>query len=524
MSEWWRDAVVYQVYIRSFADGNADGIGDIAGLNSKLEYIAELGVDGIWINPWYPSPLNDGGYDVADYRDVDERIGTLAAAEALVERAHSVGLKVLLDLVPNHTSSEHPWFVEALASEPGSAARSRYHFRHGRGDRSAPTNWRSVFGGPAWTRAADGQWYLHVFDPTQPDLNWDNPDVVAEFEAILRFWLDRGFDGFRVDVAHALAKDPTWSDFEDTGLDDLPPGSHPFFDRDELLRVVQRWRSVLDEYDGRMMVAEAVVPIDRLARYLGPDRYHQAFNFSFLEAGWDAGRVRSVIEDSLALGTSQTWVLSNHDAVRHATRFGLPDGVDAKRWLLDGPHHLLDPDRGLRRARAAALLMLALPGSAYVYQGEELGLPEVWDLPTDRLEDPIWIRSGRSVKGRDGCRVPMPWTEEGPSFGFGGPDPWLPQPEWFGRYSAERQANDASSTLMMYREALERRRQLGGGVTIVDMGGDVVAFRRDSGHLCVVNMGSSPVPMPPGRLVVASGDVGTGTLEPDTAVWIGDVV
>jgi alpha-glucosidase len=525
---WWWDAVVYQVYIRSFADGNGDGTGDLAGLRSRLGYLRDLGVDAVWINPWYRSPLRDGGYDVADYRAIDPRYGTLDEAEAFIAEAHEHGLRVLGDLVPNHTSSDHAWFREALAAGPGSRARERYWFRPGRGAGGSepPNDWRANFGGPAWERVEDGEWYLHLFDVSQPDLNWDDPEVRAEFESILRFWLDRGVDGFRVDVAHGLAKHPGLVDLGPT-----PPAAgpdHPHADRDELHEIVRGWRSVLDGYDDdRLLVAEAWVAPDRLPLYLRPDEYHQAFNFDLLGAEWDAAAFRTTIAHALeaatASGSIPTWVLSNHDVMRHTTRFGLPAGTLWITWALDGPHDALDPALGLRRARAAILLVLALPGSAYLYQGEELGLPEVWDLDPSVLDDPVWTLSDHTLKGRDGCRVPIPWTAEPPSFGFGAAAPWLPQPDAFAGLAASVQDADPDSTLHLYRTALSLRRDrrpADDGLAWVDAG-PALAFTRADGLTCVLNMGADPVDRPDGRLLVASTPVEPdGRLPADSAAWI----
>ncbi len=530
---WWRTDVVYQVYIRSFADGNGDGTGDIAGLRSRLPYLRDLGIDALWLNPWYRSPLHDGGYDVADYRDIEPRYGTLDEAEALIVDAHEHGIKVIADLVPNHTSSAHVWFREALASPPGSPARNRYHILPGKGDGSLPpTDWTSVFGGPAWTRLDDGEWYLHLFDHTQPDLNWENSEVVEEFKEIFRFWLDRNVDGFRVDVAHGLAKDMSYPDVGGvTGelLSNAKTAGHPFWDRDAVHPIIQGWRSVLDEYPGSMMVAEAWVAPDRLPLYLRKDEYHQSFNFDFLSAEWDAEEMREVLTTSIdaahEVGAAPTWVLSNHDVVRHTTRYGLPKGTDWRAWLLDGPHDILDAELGLTRARAATLLMLALPGGVYLYQGEELGLPEVWDLPLDVLDDPVWEQSGRTRKGRDGCRVPLPWTVEGMSLGFGTGDSWLPQPEGFAALSVEAQSGVDGSTLELYRSALvERKRLFVGDESIewLDAPEGVIAFRRGSGVECWVNFSAKPVPLDAGRThVLASGELTpNGELPVDTTVWL----
>ena len=528
---WWRNAVVYQVYLRSFADGNGDGTGDIAGLRSRLPYIRSLGVDAIWINPWYVSPMHDGGYDVADYRRIDTRFGTMEEAIELFEEADRLGLRILLDLVPNHTSSDHRWFRDALSSPPGSEARARYHFRPGRGPNGslAPTDWTSVFGGPTWTRVADGDWYLHLFDSSQPDLNWANPDVQVEFLDILRFWLDRGASGFRVDVANGLDKDPTYPDIGEVDLIKGVPGGplHPYSDRDLLHDIVREWRAVVDEYPDAILVAEAWVESwERLARYLRPDEYHQAFDFEFMEAPWEEEAMRSAIDMAVptagSVGAVPTWVLSNHDIVRQVTRYGLPQAVAAKDWLLDGDRSLLDADLGSRRARAAALLMLGLPGSAYIFQGEELGLPEVHDLPLDALEDPTWARSKGTMKGRDGCRVPIPWTATGSSFGFGSDGSWLPQPSEWARLSVESQEDVPDSTLQLYRTAIRLRSEhLSGDESFewISSESGCLAFRRGP-VVVVINFGPGSISLPAGQVLVASNSLDSGLLPADTAVWL----
>ena len=438
-TEWWRTAVVYQVYPRSFADADGDGIGDLPGLTARLPYLADLGVDALWLTPFYPSPLADGGYDIADYRDVDPRLGTLDDADTLIAAAHAADIRILIDIVPNHTSDRHPWFREALAAAPGSAARDRYHFRRGRGEDGSepPSDWVSHFGGSAWERLPDGQWYLHLFAREQPDLNWDNADVRAYFEGTLRFWADRGVDGFRIDVAHALVKDMTEPLRSQTTLDAALPrdGSDPLYDREGLHEIYRSWRRVFDEYDPpRMAVAETWTPTSfRNYLYARPDELGQVFDFALSKAPWDHDTVAAVVRTSLAdqfeyagADGGLTWVLSSHDVPRHASRLALPPGVDPMAWLVsDGTDPVIDGAAGLRRATAATLLMLALPGSAYLYQGEELGLFEVADLPADALQDPIWERTGHTMKGRDGCRVPLPWTRSGPSFGFGAGPGWL---------------------------------------------------------------------------------------------------
>ncbi|WP_183154360.1 glycoside hydrolase family 13 protein [Streptomyces shenzhenensis] len=540
--DWWRQAVIYQVYPRSFADADGDGLGDIRGITERLTHLSALGVDALWLSPFYPSELADGGYDVADYRDIDPRLGTLDDFDAMVAEAHRLGLKVIVDIVPNHTSHQHPWFQEALRAGPGSAARDRYVFRPGRGAHGElpPTDWQSVFGGSAWRRVADGDWYLHLFAPQQPDLDWDNEDVRADFRTTLRFWSDRGVDGFRIDVAHALAKDLTepLRDVGDIGatgeraLERVPPGSHPYWDRDEVHEIYRDWRKIFDAYTPpRTAVAEAWVPGPRRALYARPDELGQAFNFEYLEAPWDADELRRVITDSLATaraaGASATWVLSNHDVIRHASRLMLPPGTDDNAWLLSGGQApAVDAAAGLRRARAAALLMLALPGSSYVYQGEELGLPEVADLPAAVLQDPVWEQTGQLRKGRDGCRVPLPWTTTGPSYGFGPGAAWLPQPAAFAGYAVEAQAGTAGSTLELYRTALRLRRKLLDGETLSwapDVPPGVLHFARSEGWRCVANLSGAPVPLPPGEILLTSGPLSENAtvLPPDTTAWLG---
>jgi alpha-glucosidase len=534
---WWRQAVVYQVYPRSFADSDGDGLGDIPGVTSRVGYLAELGVDAIWLSPFYPSALADGGYDVDDYRDVAPELGTLTDFDALVGAAHAVGIKIVVDIVPNHTSDRHVWFREALASAPGSAARNRYVFRDGTGPDGSlpPSDWQSHFGGPAWTRLVDAdgkpeQWYLHLFAPEQPDLNWDNPEVHEEFLTTLRFWADRGVDGYRVDVAHALAKDlsePLRSKPETPGV--LPTdGSDPLFDRNEVHAIYAEWRAVFEEYDPpRTAVAEAFSAPERRALYARPTGLGQAFNFDLLKADFDACEFREVVEFCLAqaatVGSSSTWVLSNHDVVRHATRYGLPVGTDLDDWLMtDGLAVALDEEQGLRRARAAVLFMLALPGSAYLYQGEELGLHEVADLPAGALQDPIWLRTQNTKKGRDGSRVPLPWTAAGETYGFGSGSSWLPQPAAWSRTAVDRQVGDDSSTLELYRSALRTRRELQTEETLewVETGrADVVHFVRPNGWHCVTTFGAEPCALPEGVVRVASAPVDGGELPGESTVW-----
>jgi alpha-glucosidase len=532
-ANWWRQAVVYQVYPRSFADSNGDGIGDIPGLTSRMDYLADLGVDAVWLSPFYPSALADGGYDVADYRDVAPELGTLDDFDAMVAAAKARGMKVVVDIVPNHTSDLHAWFQEALAAEPGSAARDRYIFRDGRGPDGSepPSDWISHFGGPAWTRLPDGQWYCHLFAPEQPDLNWDNAEVREDFKTTLRFWADRGVDGYRVDVAHALAKDlsePLRS--KPTLEDDVPlDGTDPLYDRNEVHDIYAEWRQVFDEYDPpRTAVAEAFAPSERRALYARPTELGQAFNFDLLEADFGAQDFHDVITFCLAeaerTNASTTWVLSNHDVVRHATRYGLPRGIDLDAWLMtDGEVPELDEARGLRRARAATALMLALPGSSYLYQGEELGLGEVADIPLGALQDPIWLRTLNTKKGRDGARVPLPWSSDGASYGFGSGAAWLPQPAGFSRSAVSAQRGQAGSTLELYSEALRLRRELQGPEELewVSADGEVLHFVRPGGWHCVMNFGTEPAPLPEGQVVLSTAaEPVPDQLPGESTVWL----
>jgi alpha-glucosidase len=523
---WWRDAVIYQVYPRSFADSDGDGMGDLPGITARLPRLRDLGVDAVWLSPFYPSPQHDAGYDVADYRSVDPRFGDLGAADKLIAEAHNLGLKVIIDLVPNHTSNEHPWFRAALAAGPGSRERARYIFR------DEPANsWQSNFGGVAWSQVSDGQWYLHLFDVSQPDLDWDNPEVRAEFVAILRFWLDRGVDGFRVDVAHGLVKEANLTEWVGPNVaDEIDPDGPrpPMWDQEGVHDIYREWRAVLDEYPGeRILVAEAWVrPLERLARYVRPDEMHQAFNFAFLTAPWRPAPRREVIESSLAanaaVGAPTTWVLSNHDVVRHATRLGYP--ADDGQQMLQGigaTDPQPDAGLGLRRARAATLQMLALPGSAYLYQGEELGLPEHTTLPDEVRQDPTWERSGHEHRGRDGCRVPIPWEADAPSYGFGPSDAsWLPQPASWAEYAFDRQRGVPGSTWELYRAAIELRRTFRGADLVwQESAAEVLAFTVGN-VLVVTNFGAEPVALPAGaRVLLSSEPLVDGQVPTDVTVW-----
>jgi len=553
--EWWRTSAVYQVYPRSWADSNGDGVGDLPGITAKLPYLRDLGVDALWISPFYTSPMADAGYDVADYRDIDPLFGTLADADKLIARAHELDLRVIVDLVPNHSSDEHEWFKAALAAGPGSPERERYLFRDGKGENGElpPNDWQAIFGGNAWTRVSDAdgnpeQWYLHLFDPKQPDFNWNNPEVRDEFVSILTFWLDRGVDGFRVDVAHSLIKADGLPDHaahaQMAGTGDAShDNGGPMWDQEGVHEIYRAWRELLDSYNprdtegydsaaDRAMCAEAwVSPPERLARYVRPDEFHQAFNFAFLETPWRAADLHESITSSYrsndSVGAPTTWVLSNHDVVRHATRLALPVGQPRPNGIrAEDPQP--DAALGLRRALAATALELALPGGAYLYQGEELGLPDHTTMPDEARQDPTWERSEHTEAGRDGCRVPMPWVKDAPSFGFGPSEAtWLPQPEVYGDLAVDQQDGVAGSTLEFYRRMLRERhaRELGSGsLTWVEgAGDDVLAFvnSRD-GHedLWVVTNFGEPVALPDDAFVVlSSGEADSLTVERDVTVW-----
>jgi alpha-glucosidase len=540
-ADWWHQAVVYQIYPRSFADGNADGIGDLKGIISRVDYLAGLGIDAVWMSPFYPSALADGGYDVDDYRDIDSRIGNLTEFDQLVEALHARGIRLIVDLVPNHSGSGHKWFQEALKAAPGSPERDRYIFRDGKGENGEirPSELRSHFGPTAWTRVTEpdgkpGQWYMHLFASEQPDWNWDNEEVKADFRKTVRFWCDRGVDGFRVDVAHALVKDlanghlPERESFDVSVI--KPNGTDDLFDRDAVHEIYASWRNIFNEYDPpRMGVAEAWVAAERLPAYASEKGLGQAFAFDMLGAGWDAARVKQLaggaIERSHNMNSHTTWVLSNHDIVRHATRFGLPNGTDIGKWYKP---NRLDPkvnvEQGLKRANAMTALLLALPGSTYLYQGEELGLQEVLDIPAELMQDPQFFRNPELGLSRDGCRVPLPWTREGSSFGFGTNGSHLPQPDWYSGYSVEAEDTDASSTLNLYRKAIKLRKAL---ITKQELkwvkhlfNKNVLHFVRPNGWHCVTNFGTKPVVLPKGEVLLSTLPLVESKLPANATAWV----
>jgi alpha-glucosidase len=538
MTEWWRDAVVYQVYPRSFADADGDGVGDLRGITAGLDYLGAMGVDAIWIGPCFSSPQVDHGYDVADYRAIDPLFGTLADMDDLITAAHARGIRVTLDLVPNHTSDQHPWFRAAVAAGRGSPERARYHFRDGRGRHGElpPGNWRAVFGGSSWTRVAEsdgspGQWYYHLFAAEQPDLNWAQPDVLAEFEDILRFWLDRGIDGFRIDVADALIKDPAFADTPD-GIPVIRNGS------DSPVHAVYRsLRRVLDEYPGdRMAVIETGAGPETVALFLRPDEMPLAFSFAFTRAGFSAADFRGAIDATLAAnaipGAVSTWVTDNHDTTRSVTRYGRLariEGAYVPGEMRIGGEEPVDVAAGWRRARAVALLLLAMPGAAYLYQGQELGLPNVDDLPEAALQDPIWERSAHTKRGRDGCRVPLPWSGATPPFGFSATaSTWLPQPADWSALTVEAQATDPASMLSLYRDALRLRREhpaLGRGELrwVEDEPADLLALDlvgEGSAIRVIVNFGPDSIQLPSGVCLLSSLPLMEGQLPSQATAWV----
>ena len=524
---WWHQAVVYQIYPKSFADGNGDGMGDLVGVRARLPYLRNLGVDALWFTPWYVSPQADGGYDVTDHRDVDPVLGTLQEAEELIVEARAMGMRTIVDVVPNHVAADHPWFAAALATPAGSHERDRFWFRDGvgPGGASPPTGWVSPFGGATWSRvpeAGGGQWYLHLFAPGQPDLNWNNPEVRAEYEDILRFWFDRGVAGVRIDSAAVLMKDPA---LPEVGAS-LTAGGHPFEDRDEVHEIYRGWRTVADAYaDEKLLVGEVwLEDRDRLARYVEPDELHTVFGFDVMASPWQLTPLREAIEATFRtherLGAPPAWVLGNHDVTRPATRYGRQDtsfSFADKAWGIT-----TDVELGRERARAMALVMMALPGSCYIYQGEELGLEEVEDLPVDVLQDPMVARSGGTNPGRDGCRVPLPWQANAQGLGFSIVSPaatsWLPQPSHWADLAVDVQQHQPHSTLTLYQRALHLRRQY----FVHD--NPRVEFRRGSGVQCIVNMGTQAHALPVGAQILMTSDSAAPQdiriLRPNTAVWL----
>lgn len=533
-SEWWRSGVIYQIYPRSFADGNGDGMGDLIGIRQRLSAVKQLGVDAIWLSPFYRSPQKDAGYDVSDYCDVDPLFGTLDDFKKLLERAHQLDLRVMIDLVPNHSSDQHAWFQSALAAGPGSKERSYYHIKDGKGQNGElpPNNWVSMFGGSAWTRVSDGQWYCHLFDSSQPDLNWENPAVREEFENILRFWLDLGVDGFRVDQPHAMAKAPGLPDHpyvEEAGAG-FTEGKQdpPMWFQDSVHEIFRDWRKILESYPGdRAMCGEAyVLPLSKMALWVRPDEFHQTFNFRFLDAGWDREKLVEAIDESFeafdAVGAPSTWVLNNHDVIRHASRFGGDYGRATASDGIGPKQPQPNAELGIQKARAATLFMLGLPGASYLYQGEELGLPEHTTIADEHRQDPTFFRTNGQRVGRDGCRVPLPWELGNQSNGFSATgESWLPQPDSYRTLARDQQEGDAASTLNLYREALRLRGELKLGEGSFDWESKSGALSYRNGKLLVIHNFTEEEISLTGKVLISSAPLAQGNaLKPNDTAWV----
>jgi alpha-glucosidase len=537
--KWWRTAVIYQIYPRSFADGNGDGIGDLVGTTARLESLRSLGIDAIWFSPFFKSPQKDAGYDVADYKTIDPLFGTNEEFYDLLAKAHSLGLRIIVDIVPNHSSDQHELFQAALRAAPGSPEREIYIFRDGKGANGElpPNNWESVFGGNAWTRTTNpdgtpGQWYLHIFDSSQPDFNWENPKVTELFEDILSFWLDKGVDGFRIDVAHGLVKEVGLPDVKIGATHVVDETEHPFWGQEGVHDIIRGWRKLLNRYEDRAMCAEAwVLPLSRMAKWVREDEYHQTFNFGYLETPWDRNALEKVVAESLRefgkVGAPSTWVLSNHDTIRHTSKYGVPS-IPLHGQGIGPDSEQPDEAMGLRKARAASAFMLGLPGGAYIYQGEELGLPEHTMLEGKYRQDPTWFRTNGEKVGRDGCRVPLPWEANGgPSFGFNTTGKsWLPAPESFKRYARDAQEGIAGSTLELYKRLIKERKEfaMGSGEFrfAPEYSSDSTLGYVNNGVLVISNFGPDSVNVPAGKLLVTTQHDLTveGVLEHDQTAWI----
>lgn len=536
---WWRQAAIYQIYPRSFADTDGNGIGDLRGVTAKVDYLASLSLDAVWLSPFYPSALADGGYDVDDYRNVDPKLGTLDDFDEMLEALHGAGIRVFVDIVPNHSSNLHQWFKDAIAAAPESVERARYIFRDGRGanGENPPTDWPSHFAPSAWTHESawggkHNQWYMHWFAPEQPDWNWDNPEIEADFLTTLKFWADRGVDGFRVDVAHALKKDLSEPLRMRATMEYEAPqtldGTGILMDRNEVFEVYRSWRKLFNSYDPpRVAVAEANVHPSRMPLYASEETLGQSFDFRFIDAAFSARSYKECVSQSLELAkknnSSTTWTLGNHDQMRYATKLGLHPVVDRNEWLLsNGQSHPVDFEIGARCSVAGNLFILALPGCTYIYQGDELGIHEVADIPVDQIQDPVYLRNLKQAKGRDGARVPLPWTRGGANFGFGSGTPHLPQPQWFGDFSVEAESGVASSPLEIFRVALRLRRDLQCAEEITwheTTSEDVLHFSRPNGWNCITNFKAHKYPMPAGEIILASTAIVDGKISAGTTVW-----
>lgn len=551
-AEWWRTSVIYQIYPRSFADADGDGLGDLKGITSRLDSLSSLGIDAIWFSPFFKSPQKDAGYDISDYRLIDPIFGTNEDFEILLAKAKSLGIRIIVDIVPNHTSDQHEWFQAAIKSTAGSPERAYYHFKDGKGANGElpPNNWQSIFGGPAWSRITEadgslGQWYLHLFDSSQPDLNWENPAIADEFDEILRFWLKKGVDGFRVDVAHGMVKRAGLPDatIYDENLRERPISkltmqeaeeAVPYWGQPGVHDAIRRFRRVIDEFEDRAMCAEASMsPLPRLAMWVRPDEYHQSFNFDYMHSAYEPDALKKIVTDSIVeygkVGASSTWVMSNHDGIRHATRMGIaPENTPRPGDGIHPTDPMPDEALGLRRARAATSFMLGLPGSSYLYQGEELGLPEAWQLEGKYRQDPTYARTKGERIGRDGCRVPLPWEAGvGAANGFNATgESWLPQPDNYRVFSRNLQEGVAGSTLELYKRLLKERKAFG-------MGGGAFRWAEEfqskntlayinNGVLVLINFGPDAVAIPAGEVLVSTQHDLTAEreLEHDQVVWI----
>jgi alpha-glucosidase len=540
-AHWWRQAVIYQIYPRSFADANGDGIGDLKGIISRVPYLKQLGVDAVWMSPFYPSALADGGYDVDDYRDIDPRIGTLAEFDELIDALHANGMRLIADIVPNHSGSGHKWFQEALKAAPGSPERDRFIFRDGKGENGEirPSELASHFGPTAWTRITEpdgkpGQWYMHLFASEQPDWNWDNEEVRADFRKTIKFWCDRGVDGFRVDVAHALVKDLSNGHLPERQSYDVSvmknDGTDDLFDRDEVHKIYASWREIFNEYNPpRMAVAEAWVHANRLPAYASEKGLGQSFSFDMLGAGWDAHRVHQLAANALQRakenGSSNTWVLSNHDIIRHATRFGTDGQFDAGKWFKANRFNpKVNVKQGLERATAMTALLLALPGSTYLYQGEELGLQEAMEIPDELMQDPQFFRNPELGLSRDGCRVPLPWVANHKWFGFGEGGAHLPQPEWYKNYAVDVEDADPNSTLNLYRKAIGLRKGLETAEELTWikhwLSKTTLHFKRPNGWHSITNFGAKAIKLPKGRVLLSTLPLVGGKLPANATAWV----
>ena len=586
MASWLNNAIFYEIYPQSFNDSNGDGIGDFQGIIDKLQYVRDLGCNAIWINPCFDSSFYDAGYDVRDYYTAAERYGSNADLQRLFERAHELGMHVLLDLVPGHSAVDNPWFLESGKDERN-AWTDRYIWRPMTQSPNLNSPYESIRGFLGGIAERPDAAAVNCFS-TQACLNYgfgtvtedwqfaaDSPEAVQGrllIQDIMDFWLGLGADGFRVDVAHGLAKDLDRDDLESYKVCEhvLPSdGSHPLYDRDEVHDIYREWRKVFNEYNPpAFAVAEAWVNPDRQHLYASTEELGQVFNFEFAKKDWIRDDMHLAIEEGLESaersGSSATWVMSNHDVPRHASRYGLPQVPAsshhqlAKDWLLrDGTTYEENRELGAKRARAAILMELALPGSTYIYQGEELGLPEVADIPWNKLEDPTAFNSVREQieKGRDGCRVPLPWVAaDAPklddpddefghdgSFGFSPAgaehDPHLPQPKWYKDFAVDVEDADPNSMLNLYRKALSLRHNLMPQDTELQwldedrpsdvrdgadgQRGGVIAYSRSNGWASVTNFGERPAELPQGDVILASGELTEdGRLPQDTTVWL----